>query len=157
MQTHQTYLQQTIQLAAKNARTGKGGPYGAIIVQQGQIIAASANQVTSSLDPTAHAEVMAIRTACQQLQSFQLTDCILYSSCEPCPMCLGAIYWARLQAVYFACTRDDAANVGFDDRFIYTEINLAPAARKIPMQVVALEEALLPFTVWKNLATKIDY
>lgn len=157
MQTHQAYLQQAVQLAAKNARTGKGGPYGAIIVQNHQIIAASANQVTSSLDPTAHAEVMAIRAACQQLQSFQLTNCILYSSCEPCPMCLGAIYWARLQQVYFACTRDDAANAGFDDRFIYTEINLAPAARKIPMQAVALEEALLPFTVWKNLAAKIEY
>jgi guanine deaminase len=154
---HQDYLQQTIQLAADNASSGQGGPYGAIIVRNRQIIAASANQVTGTLDPTAHAEIVAIRAACQHLQSFQLQDCVLYSSCEPCPMCLGAIYWARLQQVYFACNREDAANAGFDDQFIYTEIALAPVARKIPMQAVALDNALLPFMVWKNLASKITY
>ncbi|MEQ1638038.1 MAG: nucleoside deaminase [Methylococcales bacterium] len=157
MLQHQDYLQQAIQLAADNASSGKGGPYGALIVQNNQIIAASANQVTGLLDPTAHAEVMAIRTACEYLQDFQLSDCVLYSSCEPCPMCVGAIYWARLQNVYFACSRDDAANAGFDDRFIYTEIALAPEARRIPMQGVQVANALLPFTLWKNLALKIHY
>ncbi|NOT85690.1 MAG: nucleoside deaminase [Methylococcaceae bacterium] len=157
MQQHQDYLQQTIQLAADNVNTGRGGPYGAIIVQNKQIIAACANQVTSTLDPTAHAEVMAIRAACHFVQHFQLPDCILYSSCEPCPMCLGAIYWARLQQVYFACDRHDAANAGFDDGFIYTEIALAPEQRKIPMYSVALTDALLPFTLWKNVASKITY
>lgn len=157
MQQHQAFLQQAIQLAASNAQSGQGDPYGAIIVQHNKVIAASANQVTSTLDPTAHAEIMAIRAACQCLHSFQLPDCILYSSCEPCPMCLGAIYWARLQAVYFACTRDDAANAGFDDRFIYTEIALQPANRKIPMLAVSVSNALLPFTLWQNVASKTPY
>lgn len=157
MPEHRDYLQQAIQLAADNASAGKGGPYGAVIVRDSHVIAASANQVTCTNDPTAHAEVVAIRTACQHLQSFQLSGCVLYSSCEPCPMCLGAIYWARLQKVYFACTRDDAASAGFDDRFIYTEIALAPADRKIPMQAVTLDDALLPFTLWKNLAAKVTY
>jgi guanine deaminase len=157
MQRHQDYLQQTIELAADNAGTGRGGPYGAIIVKNNQIIAAYANQVTHNLDPTAHAEIMAIRAACLYEQDFQLRDCILYSSCEPCPMCLGAIYWARLKQVYFACNRDDAADAGFDDSFIYTEIAVAPAERKIPMHGLLMEDALLPFTRWKNLASKVTY
>ncbi len=157
MPQHKDYLQQAIQLAAENVRSGQGGPYGAIIVQNNHIIATGTNQVTGLLDPTAHAEIMAIRTACNQRQDFQLGDCILYSSCEPCPMCLGAIYWARLSQVYFACNRNDAANAGFDDRFIYTEIALRPAERKIPMHGITLDDALLPFTLWKNLASKINY
>lgn len=157
MKHHQEYLQQAIELAAQNAGSGQGGPYGAVIVHKGQVVAACANQVTATLDPSAHAEIVAIRSACQQLQQFHLQDCILYSSCEPCPMCVGAIYWARLQKVYFACTRDDAANAGFDDRLIYTEVALPPAARKIPMQAITVDDALLPFTVWKKLTTKISY
>jgi guanine deaminase len=157
MQRHKEYLQQTIQLAVDNVGSGQGGPYGAIIVLNNQIIAACANQVTRNLDPTAHAEIMAIRAARIHIQDFQLRDCILYSSCEPCPMCLGAIYWARLKYVYFACNRDDAADAGFDDSFIYTEIAIAPTERKIPMHEITLEDAQLPFTRWKNLASKVAY
>ena len=146
--SHEHYLQQAIELAVNNASTGQGGPFGALIVKNNQIIAATANQVTSLLDPTAHAEIMAIRLACQKLHDFQLTDCILYSSCEPCPMCLGAIYWTRLAKVYFACNRHDAAAVKFDDSFIYDEIALLPAQRKIPMQHIQLANALQPFESW---------
>jgi guanine deaminase len=154
---HQDYLDQAIQLAAENAVSGQGGPYGALVVHNKQIIASSANQVTRNLDPTAHAEVLAIRAACLQLGSFQLQDCILYSSCEPCPMCLGAIYWARLAEVYFACDRTDAAQAGFDDSFIYTEIALAPQLRKIPMRQITLPNALFPFTIWSKQASRIEY
>lgn len=157
MADHSDYLQQAIKLAANNAATGQGGPYGAIIVLNDNVIAACANQVTRNHDPTAHAEVMAIRAACQHLNNFQLTECILYTSCEPCPMCLGAIYWARLKQVYFACDHTDAANAGFDDSFIYTEIAVSPQLRKIPMQHLHVPDALLPFTLWKDLPNKVEY
>lgn len=124
-----------------------------MIVKQNQVIAASANQVTKQLDPTAHAEILAIRLACQKLNNFQLKDCILYSSCEPCPMCLGAIYWSRLAEVYFACSRYDAAAAQFDDRFIYDEIALSPSQRRIPMHHINLANALHPFESW---AAKTD-
>lgn len=151
------YLQQAIDLATENSRSGLGGPYGAVIVRDGQILVSSANLVTKNNDPTAHAEIVAIRSACSRLNSFQLTDCVLYSSCEPCPMCLGAIYWARLKAVYYACDRHDAANSGFDDGFIYDEIQMTPAQRKIPMLQVNMTDAQKPFQAWQNSQEKIAY
>jgi guanine deaminase len=146
--THTQFLQQAIDLAVNNVGTGQGGPFGALIVKDNKIIAATANQVTSLLDPTAHAEIMAIRLTCQKLGHFQLTDCILYSSCEPCPMCLGAIYWARLATVYFACNRYDAAAAHFDDSFIYDDYIKPPAQRGIPMHHIQLPNAIQPFEQW---------
>lgn len=153
---HAEFLQRAIDLACENV-SQDGGPFGALIVRHGEIIAASGNRVTANFDPTAHAEVMAIRLACQALGDYQLTDCVLYTSCEPCPMCLGAIYWARLQQVYFACNRLDAAAAGFDDSFIYDEIPRQPAARHIPMHYLQLAEAGSPFQRWNQLADKLLY
>jgi len=154
---HQKFLTQAVELALDNVQDKQGGPFGAIICQNNKIIASSGNTVTQDLDPTAHAEVMAIRQACQTLQSFQLNDCILYSSCEPCPMCLGAIYWARLKSVYFACTQQQASAVGFDDSFIYQEIAKKPEHRHIPMQSLPLDNALSPFQAWAVLVDKTLY
>jgi guanine deaminase len=154
---HQEFLQQAIRLAVANAQSARGGPYGAVIVKDGRVIAAAANQVTADRDPTAHAEIVAIREACAKLHDFQLKGCILYSSCEPCPMCLGAIYWARLAKVYYACNRHDAAQAGFDDRFIYDEIGIAPDERRIPMIYVPIPGADTPFTAWNEQADKIAY
>lgn len=154
---HSHFLQLAINLAITNVKTSNGGPYGAVIVKDGDVIAGSGNCVTSNLDPTAHAEIMAIRLACEKLQDFQLTGCTLYTSCEPCPMCLGAIYWARLERVFFACNRYDAAAAGFDDSFIYDEIALLPSERKIPMQAIVLENALLPFQLWTQQEIKTLY
>jgi guanine deaminase len=153
---HEQFLQQAIKLAVNNASTGQGGPFGALIVKNNQIIAASSNQVTSLRDPTAHAEIMAIRLACQKLNDGQLTDCILYSSCEPCPMCLGAIYWTRLAKVYFACNRHDVA-VQFEDSFIYDEIALLPAQRHIPMLHLNLVNSSQPFESWSANTDKRLY
>ncbi|MBS3963637.1 MAG: nucleoside deaminase [Methylomonas sp.] len=153
---HTFFLSQAIALATANVADG-GGPFGALIVRDGKVIAASGNRVTARLDPTAHAEIMAIRAACQVLQDFQLTDCVLYSSCEPCPMCLGAIYWSRLREVYFACNRFDAAKAGFDDGFIYDEIPLAPEHRKIAMHGLNIADALSPFQAWYQLGDKTPY
>lgn len=154
---HRKFLQQAVALAKENVQNLSGGPFAAIICQDQRIIAACTNIVTVSNDPTAHAEVTAIRQACKILNTFQLSDCILYSSCEPCPMCLGAIYWARLKQVYFACDRFDAAKVGFDDSFIYDEIAIQPEQRKIPMQHIELSTALSPFIAWQTQANKIPY
>ena len=154
---HTEFLQQAIDLAVENARSGQGGPYGAIIVKDNQVLTASGNKVTSTIDPTAHAEVMAIRLACQKLQDFQLRGCILYSSCEPCPMCLGAIYWARLEKVYFACSRHDAAAANFDDSFIYDEISVLPHERSIAMLHLNLPDAKQPFNIWAEKSDKVLY
>ena len=154
---HEFFLQQAINLAKSNVQSGNGGPFGAVICQDQRIIAACANTVTCSNDPTAHAEITTIRAACKQLNSFQLTDCVLYSSCEPCPMCLGAIYWARIKKVFFACNRFDAAKAGFDDSFIYNEIAEAPEKRQITMQYIGLSEALNPFIAWQEQENKIPY
>ncbi|HEY8219347.1 MAG TPA: nucleoside deaminase [Methylobacter sp.] len=154
---HTEFLQQAIDLAAENARSGQGGPYGAIIVKDNRLIAASGNQVTTTIDPTAHAEVMAIRLACQKLHDFQLHGCTLYSSCEPCPMCLGAIYWARLEKVYFACSRHDAAAANFDDSFIYDEISVLPHERSIAMLHLNLPNAMQPFNIWAEKSDKVLY
>lgn len=153
---HASFLQQAVELACENVANG-GGPFGALIVKDRQIIAQSGNRVTPNLDPTAHAEIMAIRLACQHLADFQLSDCILYTSCEPCPMCLGAIYWARLKEVYFACNRFDAREAGFDDSFIYDEIPKQPQERRIVMRHMALADDLSPFEAWRHLANKIRY
>ncbi|MDI1231293.1 MAG: nucleoside deaminase [Methylobacter sp.] len=154
---HKQFLQQAVDLAVENAMSGQGGPYGALIVKDGQLIAASGNKVTSTIDPTAHAEVMAIRLACKKLNDFQLQSCILYSSCEPCPMCLGAIYWARLAKVYFACSRHDAAAANFDDSFIYDEISVLPHQRRIAMLHLNLPNAMQPFNVWAEKSDKVVY
>ena len=152
-----TYLQETLELAKTNVFSGKGGPFAAIIVKDGKIIASATNSVTSSNDPTAHAEVNAIREACNQLGTFQLDDCVLYSSCEPCPMCLGAIYWARPKAVYFAANRHEAASIGFDDAFIYEQIGTDPEKRHIPMQHVPIDDRFEPFKTWNENPDKTRY
>ena len=130
---HEYFMQTAIDMAEKSIKSGAGGPFGAVVVKDGKIIAAEHNRVTSTNDPTAHAEVSAIRAACKALGTFQLEDCDIYTSCEPCPMCLGAIYWARPRRVFYASTKDDAANIGFDDSFIYKELDLALDQRSIPM------------------------
>lgn len=153
---HQFFLQQAVDLASANV-ANKGGPFAALIVKNNKIIATHTNRVTENHDPTAHAEMMAIRDACSKLKTFQLTDCILYTSCEPCPMCLGAIYWARLAEVYYASTRYQAAAAGFDDSFIYDEIAKSPAERKIPMHHLKLQLPDQPFMDWDLLAEKVRY
>lgn len=150
-------MQEAIALSQQAIDTNDGGPFGCIIVKDGKIIAKGNNKVTSLNDPTAHAEVVAIREACKVLNNFQLEGCEIYTSCEPCPMCLGAIYWARPDVVYFANTRSDAAAIGFDDDFIYNEINVLPTNRKIKMIHLPLPSAEAVFTAWKNKTDKIDY
>ncbi|HKS83710.1 MAG TPA: nucleoside deaminase [Candidatus Acidoferrales bacterium] len=151
------FMARAIALSIENVRSGRGGPFGAVIVRSGRIIAEAANCVTRVNDPTAHAEVTAIRRACGKLRAFELKECDIYTSCEPCPMCVGAIYWARLRCVYYAGTAADAANAGFDDQFIYREIGRAPARRKIPMVRLMHEDALAAFRAWKESGEKILY
>ncbi len=151
------FMRKAIDLAIDNVRSGQGGPFGAVVVREGKILAEGTNRVTSLNDPTAHAEVVAIREACRILGSFELAGCEIYASCEPCPMCLGAIYWARLVRVYFAGTRKDAAEAGFDDEFVYQQIQLPIAARKIPMIRLMREQALEAFEEWKRKPDKIPY
>lgn len=150
-------MQRAIDLAAENALSGLGGPFAALIVQSGEIVAEGTNIVTSTNDPTAHAEVVAIRRACQKLGTFQLTGCDLYTSCEPCPMCLGAIYWARPAAIYYAGTHKDAAAAGFDDSFIYQQTRLPSEERAIPMHRMLADEGFRPFQEWLNNHRRIPY
>ncbi|HVN47535.1 MAG TPA: nucleoside deaminase [Bacteroidota bacterium] len=150
-------MRKAIQLSIENVKLGKGGPFAAIVVKDGNIISMGTNSVTSTNDPTAHAEVVAIREACKALHSFQLDGCELYTTCEPCPMCLGAIYWARPQRVYYAGTRTDAANAGFDDSFIYDELTKNIADYTIPMVPLLNEEAVAAFHAWKEKEDKIRY
>jgi guanine deaminase len=150
-------MERAIQLAIENVGTGQGGPFGALVVSDGQLIATGVNMVTATNDPTAHAEVVAIRAACQKLGTFQLSNCELYTSCEPCPMCLGAIYWARPERFYYACAREGAALAGFDDAFIYDEVALPPSHRSIPGICVSAESAQRPFDAWVKAARKIPY
>ncbi|MDT0641277.1 nucleoside deaminase [Zunongwangia sp. F363] len=154
---HEHYLKHAIALAEKGMDEGAGGPFGAVIVKDDEIIAEAYNKVTSTNDPTAHAEVVAIRKACEKLQDFQLDDCILYTSCEPCPMCLGAIYWARPKEVYYALDRDDAAEIGFDDQFIYDEIEKDMGDRRIKFVKLAREEGLPVFQKWQKKNNRIEY
>jgi guanine deaminase len=151
------WMRQAIALAVENVREARGGPFGAVVVKDGQVIATGVNTVTSTFDPTAHAEIVAIRGACRYLSQHQLTGCELYSSCEPCPMCLGAIYWARPRAYYFACTRESAAEAGFDDAFIYDELHLDPAERSIPGYCIMTDKGTGPFVEWAQSIQKIRY
>ena len=157
MEPKKEYMQEAIKLSIEKMQAGFGGPFGCVIVKDGKIIARGFNNVTASNDPTAHAEVDAIRKACKELGTFQLDDCELYTSCEPCPMCLGAIYWARPKVVYYGNTKIDAANIGFDDQFIYDEIEKPLAARSIPMISFLREEALEGFKQWEAKADKTEY
>jgi guanine deaminase len=150
------FLRQAIELAVENVRRN-GGPFGALVVRDGIVIATGANQVTRSNDPTAHAEIVAMREACRVLGDFQLSGCDVYSSCEPCPMCLGALYWARPARVFFAATQEDAAAAGFDDSLIYREIALPHAQRSIPMLHICDEQAARPFQEWSRKSDKTDY
>jgi len=148
---------EAIKMADSGMNSGKGGPFGAIVVKNGKIIGKGNNQVTTSNDPTAHAEVVAIRDACKNIDSFQLEDCEIYTSCEPCPMCLGAIYWARPKAVYYAADKSDAAIAGFDDAFIYEEIAAPINNRQIPMKQILQDKAQLVFKAWIEKDDKIEY
>ncbi len=150
-------MARAIALSIENVAQGKGGPFGCVVVRNGKIIAEGANEVTATNDPTAHAEIVAIRKACQALGTFQLNGCEIYTSCEPCPMCLGAIYWARPARLYFASTAEDAARVGFDDRFIYEQLEVDYAERTIPAEQIMREEAKKAFTLWRESAKKIEY
>lgn len=151
------FMARAIQLSMENVRSGQGGPFGAVIVKDRSIIAEGVNQVTLAHDPTAHAEVVAIRQACQKLGLFELKGCELYTSCEPCPMCLGAIYWTRLARVYFGNIAADASKIGFDDSSIYREIARPHSERGIPMIQMMREEALAAFRAWEEKADKIPY
>lgn len=154
---HNSFMQEAIQQAVENVRSGRGGPFGALVVKEGRVIARGTNLVTSTNDPTAHAEVTAIREACRALSAFQLTGCEIYTSCEPCPMCMGAIYWARPDRVYFAATARDAAEAGFDDSFIYEELKRLLPERKIPFESMMRDEGLEPFREWARKADRIRY
>ncbi len=150
-------MREAIRLSREKMRRNAGGPFGAIIVRRGKIVGRGWNRVTSANDPTAHAEIMAIRKACRCLKTFRLDDCELYTSCEPCPMCLAAGYWARLRKIYYANTRRDAAKIGFDDSWLYRELALPVSRRKIPMKQLLRKDALEVFTEWKNKPDKIRY
>ena len=151
------FMDEAVRLSKEGSATGQGGPFGCVIVKDGKIVGKGYNKVSSTNDPTAHAEVVAIRDACKNLNSFQLQDCEIYTSCEPCPMCLGAIYWARPKKVYYANTKNDAARIGFDDAFIYEEINVYPPKRKIPMEHMPDADALTVFKYWDDNENKIKY
>ncbi len=150
-------MARAIRLSIDNVLSARGGPFGAVIVKDGQAIAEAANQVTSTNDPTAHAEVIAIREACSKLRRFDLTGCEIYTSCEPCPMCLGAIYWARIDRIYFANDAADASQAGFDDSLLYQELRRNHSQRKIPMVQMMREEGLEAFRAWKSSSNKIEY
>ncbi len=150
------YLREAIAMAKANVKNG-GGPFGALIVKDGSVIGRGVNQVAHNNDPTAHAEMMAIRDACKNINDFRLYGCVIYTSCEPCPMCLGAIYWAHIDRIVFAATKDDASKAGFDDSFIYDEFSLAHEQRSIPMQKMVLREAAEPFEQWLKLENKTKY
>ncbi|WP_238354635.1 nucleoside deaminase [Fulvivirga marina] len=150
-------MREAIRLSIENVESGNGGPFGAVVVKDGKIIARGTNQVTSTNDPTAHAEVVAIRKACEVLGSFQLDGCEIYTSCEPCPMCLGAIYWARPDKIYYANTKTDAAEIDFDDQFIYEELDRPISERKLFTEQMLRDEALIAFKKWAESSDKIEY
>ncbi|MCF6319842.1 MAG: nucleoside deaminase [Proteobacteria bacterium] len=151
------FMRQAIALSIDNVKQNKGGPFGAVVVKDGKVIATGANCVTSDSDPTAHAEVTAIRNACKELGTFQLDDCEIYTSCEPCPMCLGAIYWARPKAVYYGNTKADAAEINFDDQFIYDELDLPLNKRNLKIKQLLRDEALVAFQLWQKNTEKTTY
>ncbi|HKV24100.1 MAG TPA: nucleoside deaminase [Candidatus Acidoferrum sp.] len=151
------FMERAIQLSIEAVQSGQGGPFGAVIVKNGAIIAEGINRVTSTNDPTAHAEILAIRLACEKLGKFELKGCEIYTSCEPCPMCLGAIYWARLARIYFGNSASDAAKAGFDDSFIYAELKNPTGRRHIPSSQIMREEAAAGFAMWAQKPDKIPY
>jgi guanine deaminase len=157
MENHEKFMQMAIELSEYNVKQGLGGPFGAVIVKDGMVLARSANKVVPTNDPTAHAEVSAIRLACQELGTFSLEGCEIYTSCEPCPMCLGAIYWARISKIYYANTKADAAAIGFDDHFIYDELELPMDKRRTPFVQLMRDEAQQVFKQWEVSETKTDY
>lgn len=152
-----SYLRDALDLAVENVESGLGGPFAAIIVEDDTVLARATNRVTTVQDPTAHAEIAAIRAACKARGDFQLDGCTLYSTCEPCPMCVGAIYWARLDRVVYAASHADAAKVGFDDKHIYEELDKAPADRDLPMKQNEIDGAQRPFTAWENYEARTEY
>lgn len=153
----EAWMRQAIALSRQGMLVGEGGPFGVVIVRQGKVVAEGNNQVLATLDPTAHAEVVAIRRAAQALQRFDLSDCVIYTSCEPCPMCLGAIYWARLAAIYYANTHEDAALIGFDDEFFYEELARPLTERKVPMHPLLRDEAFPVFQEFMTLPNRQTY
>lgn len=150
-------MREAIRLSQGGMDAGFGGPFGCVIVREGEIIARGQNRVTSANDPTAHAEVVAIRAACEKLGTWELRDCSLYTSCEPCPMCLAAIYWARIPELYYANTRSDAASIGFDDEFLYRQMPLPPEERSVIMRPLLREEAVAVFDTWRTKPDKVAY
>ena len=150
-------MEMAVQLATENVKKKNGGPFGAVIVKDGVVIGRGCNNVTTANDPTAHAEIQAIRDACKNLNSFQLTDCEIYTSCEPCPMCIGALYWARPKAIYYSCTKEDAAQIGFDDEFIYQELSIPMENRSIAMHRIDFTNHDLPFRTWESHEAKVEY
>lgn len=155
--TEADYLREAIRLARQNVEDGAGGPFGAVVVRNGRIVATGTNLVTTTDDPTAHAEIVAIRNACRELGSFQLEGCEVYCSCEPCPMCLGAIYWARPARVVFASSAHDAADAGFDDSFIYDEVRLPRDRRRLPLEQMRVTEAGEEFAAWRSAEDRVEY
>lgn len=153
----ETFMREAIRLSLENVQTGNGGPFGAVVVKDGKIIARGTNQVTTTNDPTAHAEVVAIREACRVLGSFQLDGCEIYTSCEPCPMCLGAIYWARADKIYYGNTKQDAAAIDFDDQFIYEEMDKPIEERQLFTRQLLRDEATTAFKAWQESTNKIEY
>ncbi len=151
------FMREAIRLSVQTMRRGRGGPFGAVVVRNGRIVGRGCNQVTSANDPTAHAEIVAIREACRRLKTFQLDDCDLYTSCEPCPMCLSAIYWARLRNVFYGNTRKDAAKIDFDDELLYREVALPMRRRKLRMKQLLRKEALAAFAEWQRKPDKVRY
>jgi len=154
---HEAFMLEAIKLSVQGMENNEGGPFGCVVVKNGEIVGRGNNRVTSTNDPTAHAEVTAIRDACKNLNTFQLDGCIIYTSCEPCPMCLGAIYWARPDKVYYGCSKDIAADAGFDDDFIYREIEKPFANRNIPFEALCADRAKIAFDRWKEKEDKTDY
>jgi len=151
------FMHRAIDLAIENVRSGAGGPFAAVIAKDGEIVGEGANSVTASNDPTAHGEINAIRRACQALGTFSLKGCEMYTSCEPCPMCLAAIYWARIDVVYFGGNSDDAARAGFDDSFFYRELSLAREERGVPSQQIVAERGWESFQIWIDTPDKVEY
>lgn len=154
---HLTHLLRAVELAQQGVASGEGGPFGALVVRDGEVLGEGWNRVVGTTDPTAHAEVTAIRAACERIGSFQLTGAVVYASCEPCPMCLGAVYWARPTALYYAATRHDAAAVGFSDALIYDEIGLAPGERSLPFRQLEVPGATEVFRAWRDVPGRVDY
>jgi tRNA(Arg) A34 adenosine deaminase TadA len=155
--SNETFMRDAIQLSLEGVRSGRGGPFGCVVVRGGKVVGRGSNQVTSACDPTAHAEIVAIREACRALGTFQLADCAIYASCEPCPMCLSAIYWARIPEAYYGNSRQDAAAIGFDDDFIYQQIPLPVAERRMSMKPLLGGEARCAFEEWKKKPDKVTY